>query len=254
MATGMAEWYEDNDFWEHLLPLLEDDSRSGNPGQQVDQILQLLQLNRRADVLDLACGPGRHSIELARRGRSVTGLDRTSHYIEIARERAAAAELEVDFVEEDMRSFCRPEAYDAAICMLSSFGYFADPDDDRRVLANLYSSLRSGGRVVLDMAGKEVLARVYQDRDWYEFNDGSLLLEERSVTASWDEMVGRWIFIDEAGKVEYPSRLRLYSAAEMARELRAAGFTAIELYGGLDGSPYNNEAKRLVAIGRKQTS
>lgn len=247
----MPDWYENEKFWEQIIPLLFDEVRAGSASQQVHDIVRLLQLDQGARVLDLCCGPGRHSIALARRGFQVAGVDRTTNYLERARTEATNAGLQIEFVQQDMRGFRRPESFDAAINMLSSFGYFEDPGDDRRVVDNLYASLKPGGRLLMEMMGKEILARIYQERDWRELKPGTLLLEERKVLGGWESMESRWIFLEGSERQEFTVRLRLYSGAELSALFRQAGFSSVALYGGLDGRPYDQGAKRLVVTARK---
>ena len=76
-----------------------------------------------------------------------------------------------------MREFVRPEAFDAAINLFTSFGYFEDPAEDLQVAKNLFHSLKPGGALVMDLVGKEVLSRIFLPRDWQELADGSLFLQ-----------------------------------------------------------------------------
>ena len=140
-----AQWYADDKFWKTLAPWMFTEKRWANAPAEVDQILNLLALPPQPTVLDLCCGPGRHSLELARRGAKVTGVDRTAAYVAEARKRARAARLKVEFVKQDMRRFCRPNAFDAVINMFTAFGYFENPAEDRRVLVNVNRSLKPGG-------------------------------------------------------------------------------------------------------------
>jgi 2-polyprenyl-3-methyl-5-hydroxy-6-metoxy-1,4-benzoquinol methylase len=79
-------------------------------------------------------------------GFSVTGVDRTAFLLDEARRHALTEGVEVEWVQEDMRSFARPNAYDLAVSVYTSFGYFDDPADNRLVLRNLFTSLKSGGK------------------------------------------------------------------------------------------------------------
>jgi SAM-dependent methyltransferase len=76
--------------------------------------------------------------------------------------RAAALSPEIEWVESDMRTFSRPGTFDIAICLYTSFGFFDDDDDNRLVLQRVHENLRPGGRFVLDVMGKETLAKIYQ--------------------------------------------------------------------------------------------
>ena len=137
----MSEWFADEAFWETLYPFLFPQERFEAADEQVEKILRLVEFAGR-DVLDLCCGPGRHSVALARRGLAVTGVDRSPFLLAKAKERALAAEVTVNWVAEDMRRFVRPKAFDLALSLFTSFGYFPDPEDDLRVLRNIRANLR----------------------------------------------------------------------------------------------------------------
>ena len=134
-------WYENEQFWIDFYPYMFGEERLQAAVEQVDLILALTGLDG-GDVLDLCCGPGRHSVELAGRGWKVTGVDRTPYLLNKARERAAGAGVEVEFVEQDMREFCRADTYDLALSLFTSFGYFDTEQENARVLRNLHASLR----------------------------------------------------------------------------------------------------------------
>ncbi len=246
-------WYEEDFFWETVAPVLFSERRWSDAPTEVEDIVSLLRISAGAKVLDLCCGVGRHSLELARRGFRVMGVDRTAAYLERARKQAEAEGLNVEFVQDDMRAFCRPEAFDAAINLFTSFGYFEDPEDDRRVVINVYRSLRSDGAFLMDMAGKEVVARVFQERGWHE-EDGIILLEERKVSNSWGWIENRWIIVKDGEKREVKISLRLYSAVELSALLKECGFAGVDVYGDVKGAPYDHTAKRLVAVARKGVS
>jgi ubiquinone/menaquinone biosynthesis C-methylase UbiE len=218
--------------------------------EEAERIIALLGIEPGASVLDLCCGPGRHSLELARRGFRVTGVDRTASYLEQARTKAHEEGLDIEFVQEDMRAFCRPDAFEGTINVFTSFGYFEDPAEDRKVLANLYRSLKPGGCVLLDTIGKEVLARIYQARDWQE-RDGILLLQERNVQSNWGWMEIRWIMIEGTERKEFTLGHRLFSATELMALFKEAGFTSVDAYGNLEGAPYDQTARRLIVVARK---
>ena len=246
----MSEWWEDAEFWALFSGPMFREKAWEEAAEQVERLETLLDIEPPARVLDLCCGPGRHTLALARRGYRVLGVDRTERFLEEARERADAEGLDVDLAHSDMRDFVEPEGFDAAINMLTSFGYFPDPEDDDRVVANLHASLVPGGRVVLDTIGKEILARIFQARDWRE-RDGDFYLYERRITDDWSWMENRWIRIDVDERHEYTVGHRLYSAGELKRILEDGGFTDVRAYGGFDGRPYDPEAERLIVVGTK---
>ncbi|MHC4730002.1 MAG: SAM-dependent methyltransferase, partial [Planctomycetota bacterium] len=125
----MPEWFAAPRFWDTMAGVMFDRARWEQTPEEVDGLVALLGLAPGAHVLDLGCGPGRHSLELRRRGFSVTGVDLHAPYLEQARREDA----EVEWVHGDMREFCREGVFDAAVNLYSSFGYFEDQEDDRRV-------------------------------------------------------------------------------------------------------------------------
>jgi SAM-dependent methyltransferase len=249
--TEPKTWFEDEEFWHIWGPMMFSEQRIANATFEINQVLALAGIPRRACVLDLCCGVGRHSLELARRGFRVTGVDRTREYLEQAREEAEKEGLAVEYILEDMRKFCRPDTFDMVINLFTSFGFFENQDEDRMILKNIFRSLKLGGVLVMDLASKEVLAREFRERDWREA-DGVFWLEERKILNDWGRIQNRWILFKDNRRYESTLELSLYSAAELTGLLRAAGFSKTRVYGGLDGSPYDNHARRLAITACKK--
>lgn len=235
--------------WEQLAPVLFDAERWAQAGAEVDLVVGSLGLRPPATVLDLACGPGRHLLELARRGFRVTGVDATAGFVAKARRAVADEGLEAEVVHEDMRRFCRVASFDAVISMSTSFGYFTEDDGDRRVLENIRRCLRPGGGLLMELMGKEVVARTLKGQAWRE-EHGVLLLTEQHTRDDWTWVDNRLIVVAGERRQELVLSHRLYSAAELRSLLEGCGFTSVQLYGALDGSPYDSTAERLVAVAR----
>jgi len=243
----MSDWYNDDAFWETFQSYMFTPERIEFARVEVDGMTGLLGIQSGAKILDLCCGAGRHSIEFARRGFDVTGVDRTRAYLDKARSIAATERLSIAFVEADMREFVRPDTFDAAINFFTAFGYFDDPADDLKVARNLCTSLKSGGRLLLDVNGKETLAAKFRARDWSRRGD-AIVLEERRLLDGWKRIESKWTWIRGDERRESTLTLRLYSGAELESILREAGFAKVELYGRLKGTPYDETADRLIAI------
>ena len=243
-------WHEDEDFWRTMAPFMFSEQSWENAAIQVDQLLSLLDLAPGSRILDCPCGPGRHTLEFARRGFLVTGVDRTDSYLAEARRRAEAEQLEPELLHADMRQFNRPETFDAALSLFTSFGYFDDPAENQQVLLNTYRSLKAGGVLLMEMSAKEIVARIYQHHDWRE-HDGAFLLEERNIAANWTRMEGRWILVKDGAAHEKRFSHWIYSAGELGNMLSECGFKRLAFYGDLEGAPYDHEAKRLIAVAHK---
>jgi SAM-dependent methyltransferase len=249
--TQAKPWHEDDSFWQTWGPVMFRENRVIAATQEVDQILSLVTISRGAHILDLCCGVGRHSLALARRGFRVTGVDRTSAYLKQASEKAAEERLDIEFIQDDMRTFCRPDSFDVTLNLFTSFGFFEDQSEDRKVVLNVFRSLRNDGVFILDMSGKEILARTFQERAWNEA-DGVIWLQERKLSQDWSWIENRWILLKENRRYEDRLGHRLYSAAELKTILESGGFKDINIYGDFDGSPYDHTARRLVAVAYKR--
>ena len=248
--TDRGSWHDQDAFWELVEPMLFNTQRLELAKEQVQQVEKLLQLPGGARILDLCCGVGRHSIELADLGYAVTGVDRTQRYIEQARQTALERGLGPVFLVGDMRDYRSPDGYDAVLNMFGSFGYFADEADDRKVVANMYEALRPGGQVLIETMGKEILARQFQERNWHEVDD-LLILSEQKITQNWGRVETRWIAIRGTERIEHHVSIHSYSAVELSSLLADGGFREIRVFGSLDGIEYNQDAQRLVVVARK---
>ncbi len=247
----MPPWFADDNFWREFEDALFPPERWEAAKQETQYLISLLNLPEDATVLDLCCGPGRHTLQLARYGFRVTGVDGTFYYLQKLNRQARKENLTVETVCDDMKNFSRENYYQAAISMFTSFGYFEEEDDNRRVLSNIYRSLQPGGWLLMEMAGKDILMRNFQPRDWHESED-VFLLEEREVDSEWQYISNRWILFKKGKKYEFSFKLHLYSARELSDLLHSCGFIDVAVFGGLDQSPYDADAKRLVVTAMKQ--
>lgn len=243
-------WHEQDSFWDTFAPVIFDRQRRDLAAQETEQVIARLDLRPDQRICDLCCGVGRHSLELARRGFAVTAVDRTERYLREAENAATKEGLAVEFVHTDMRDFCRAETFDVVLNLFTSFGYFATQRDDRQVLDNVLRSLQPGGRLLLDLIGKEIIARVFRSRDWHPV-DGGMMLEERRIIDSWTRIDNRWIFVRNGKSHEWHFSHRLYSAAELTALLEDCRFGNVQVYGSLDGSPYDEKAERMVLVACK---
>ena len=246
----MTQWFEDESLWVETYPYMFSPARIAAAEEEVDPLLRLIGV-RPQSILDLCCGPGRFAVPLARRGFRVTGVDRTAFFLNKARERAAAENVEISWVQVDMRTFVQPGAFDLAISMFTSFGYFDDKAEDLTVLRNVHESLRPGGALVMDVVGKERLARTFQPATSSKHADGSVVIDRREVLDDWTRVRMEWTIIKGNTVRVFTIHHTVYSGQEFKDRLTAVGFGDVRLYGSIDGAPYGREADRLIAVARK---
>ncbi len=242
------EWFDNSEFWELTYPFMFPDNRIE---KAEDDVLFVLRLTGSVsgDVLDLCCGPGRFSIPLARMGFNVTGVDTTGFLLNIARNRASIENVRVNWVQENMRHFSRPDSFDLILSMFTSFGYFTDHRDNMKVLHNARESLRNGGKLVIELMGKETLASIFNAVTDEETEDGLLLIQRHRIEEGWKRIRNDWLLIDGTSIIgRWKFSHWVYSAFELTDMLIEAGFLDVDIYGNLEGAPYDSQSGRLVAI------
>ena len=247
----MSSWHDTDPFWIDFHDVMFHQRRWALAEEEVEGVIRLGWVAEESEILDMCCGPGRHALALASRGHHVIGIDRTVPYIEQARSRAADMGLDVGFEIGDARTYQNPGRFDASICLYTSFGYFEEAKEDLALLRNICVSLKAGGVFAIDMNGKEVSARVYKGRSWEDMENGAKLLEDRTVGPDWEWIENKWTVVQDGIQKETTFRVRMYSGVELKQILREAGFGSIQLYGDWTGIPYDEQARRLIAIARK---
>jgi SAM-dependent methyltransferase len=216
---------------------------------EVEFMVEKLALAPSSQVLDLACGHGRHAIRLARRGHRVTGIDISTSFLERGRADAAAAGAEVDFVHRDMRALDAVLRYDAAICCFTAFGYFSD-DENADVLRRVGRALKPGGRFLLDILNRDGLARRFNPTTATE-RDGNLMIDRSRFDPLSGRVITQRTYLLGDRRVEAPFWVRLYTLQELSPLLRDAGLAVESAFGDWKGAPLTLESPRLVVVARR---
>lgn len=202
-------------------------------------------------VLDCPCGQGRHAHLLAEAGFIVDGLDYSRELLAVARARGTGRALR--FHEGDMRRLPARWSgrFDAVVNLFTSFGFFDDPGDDRRVLAGFARVLRPGGLLVWHGGSRDGVMSRFLARDWWRTADGTLFGQERRfeplsgvlhVTSTWRGPVGDG---------ERGHRIRLYAASELADRMREVGLVVEQAFDGWTERPLGRRAGEMLLLARK---
>ena len=188
-------------------------------------------------LLDVCCGQGRHSLELARRGfSSVVGIDASRYLIAVARRRARRLRLRPRFRVIDARRLRFPAgSFDGAFLMGNSFGYFEHQSDDALMLASVRRVLRPAGAVVLDVADGDYLRSRFEPRSWEWIDDQLLACRQRALSADGRRLVCRELVVDLSRGVVSDQFYAetLYGEADFRRLLEQAGFGAVRRHATL---------------------
>ncbi|MEW5946417.1 MAG: methyltransferase domain-containing protein [bacterium] len=198
---------------------------------EVERLLEILGLTPGDRILDLCCGQGRHSIELARRGfRNVEGLDRSHYLIQKAKERSKNEGLVVRFREGDARKLpYPPDTFDAVLILGNSFGYFETLQDDMRVLKEVMKTLKPWGKLLIDVADGEYLRENFQRRSWEWLDRRHFVCRERSLSLDGGRLVSREVIahVEKGIIADQFYAERLYTREALTRILGEAGFSGV---------------------------
>jgi SAM-dependent methyltransferase len=238
------QWFENEVFWRTFYPYMFGERQMARAASEVEGVLALSGVVR-GRVLDLCCGPARHSRILAQKGFAVTGVDRSPFLLSKARESTAGEDVEL--VEADMRDFVRPGAFDLALSLFTSFGYLDTREEDLAVLRNVRASLKQGGVFLIDVMSKEFLISQGQTTQWERGPGGEIQVHHYDVFPGWGRLRVDWLLVEGERAHHFEFEHNLYSGQELAALLERAGFAGVRLFGSLEGTPYDATATRLVA-------
>lgn len=198
-----------------------------NTIEEVEFIIKEFGLPKDSKILDVGCGIGRHSIELAKRGYKVIGIDISKGMLEEAKRRARDAGVEVEFIKADATKFKRKEEFDAAICLcegaFSLLGLNEDPiEHDLTILQNVYDSLKPGGKFLLTVLS--ALGRVKETTN-EDIMKGSF---EPHAMTFFEE-------IETPNGKKFPIKERVYVPTELYLMFKMIGFNVLGIWGGTAG-------------------
>lgn len=213
----------------------------------VDKLVDFLQPLPGSSMLDIACGEGRYSIQLAAHGFDVTGIDLS--YASIKK----AAEQEQDnlhFLVHDMRYPFYINYYDYAFNFFTSFGYFATERDNIMAAKSFAKALKKGGVLVIDYLNRDYTKErlVPQDiiqRGKYEFHIQRLLNETHFIK--------QIRFNDDEGKErQYTERVAAFTLTDFIRMFKEAGLSLSGTFGDYKLNIYHPvDSPRMIMVFKK---
>jgi len=210
-------------------------------------------LSKKGTILDLCCGTGRHSIILHKRGWKAIGLDLSKNLLTIAKQRMKEERAEFPLVRADMRHFpFRKHVFDAVICMFTSLGYLPSESEDIKSFKEIRRTLRKDGEFLLDVMNKDHLVRVFQEREWAEY-EPFYMLEKRSLDLSASRLISQWTIIRKDTKevISLQHNLRLYSLQAVKQMLNEARLKVTKVNGGYDKKEFSSDSSRMIVTARR---
>ena len=225
--------------------------------KEVERAMRMLKPRGGERVLDLACGSGRHSLELVRQGFEVVGADISPELLEIARREAEAQSLEVTFTRADLRELDYEEEFDLVLSLNDgAVGYFETEEENRRTFEVVSGALRSGGGHLVQLPNVLHAEQNLPRKSWI-VGESTLELSDHHWNAADRYIEGSTVPI-RIGEVfekyePIPFRQRLYSAAELAEIYASVGMRLANTFAG-SGKPRKPKPNQFEIFieGRKE--
>ena len=219
--------------------------------QEVDFILSCSDLPVGGRILDIGCGPGRHSIELARRGCKVVGIDPSPAMVEAALERAMGIVPAPTFFVQRTEDLTTQQPFDAAICLFTTLGQIEDRIDNSQLVFHVAKLLRPGGVFIVEVPqrGWVISHLVTSER----FGAGERYTDVvRRYDARDKSLTETFTLVSPHAEHQYLLRYRLYNHVELRSLLISAGFEILGSYGDYDGAPLGEDSQMMIVMAKKR--
>lgn len=216
-------------------------------------IEESLAVQKGATLLDLACGTGRHAIELSHRGYQVVGYDLSLAMLARASEEATERGEKLNFVQGDMREMAFEETFDGIYCWNTSFGFFEE-EKNAQIVGKVHRALKSGGQFLLDVANRDFIGRQAPSLAWFE-GEGCMCMDEMTIDWVTSRMrVKRTMMMDDGRTREIEYSVRIYSLHELGKLLHDHGFRVAEVSGrtATPGVFFGAESPRTLILAEKR--
>ena len=208
-------------------------------------------------VLDLGCGTGSMTLELASRGYDMTGVDCSPEMLDIARERAESSDIEGDILWlcQDMREFELYGTVDVAVSCLDCINHITKPSDVKKCFSLVHNYLIPDGLFIFDINGKRKFEEIYADNSyvmetedsfcvWQNYYNPKNKLCDFYITLFKENEDGKYDRYDEA------EREKMYTLASIKKMLAESGLEFIGAYSDFVFSSADDEDERLYIVAR----
>ena len=216
------------------------------------RVIEIMGLPVGSRILDVPCGQGRHSHLLAEAGFRVEGLDYSEQLLRIARRRGTRPSLH--YTRGDMRRLPArwTGRFDAVLNLFTSFGFFANPADDLKVIAEFARVMKPGGVLLWHGGSRDGVMARFLSSDWWQ-TDGTIVAHERS----FDPLSGvLTIGSTWRGRRKPPGRrkhrIRLYTATRLAELCANAGLIVEEAFDSFEDDPLTRRSSEMMLVARRQ--
>ncbi|MEQ8926836.1 MAG: class I SAM-dependent methyltransferase [Fulvivirga sp.] len=213
----------------------------------IDNLTDYLDVSKSHKILDLACGKGRHSIYLNKKGFDVVGVDLSAQNIEYAK-RYENDRLHFDI--HDMREPFAHEEYDFILNLFTSFGYFDTKEEHLRAIKSVADSLKPGGIFILDFLNPYTVVHHLKPNETKRIGEIEFNISKH---LSADDYIIKDIEFNDGGKqYHFQEKVKALRRKDFLAFFLKAGLTIEHVFGDYELSPYlAEESDRMIFHLRK---
>ena len=221
-------WWQDEQFWRDLGPFLFPERSFQYARDELEELLEQLELEAGARILDAGCGPGRYLLPLMQAGFEVVGFDACADYRRQARVRGAKLGLNPDVRAIDGFDFKLDErgSFDAVIDIFALLGYHQDPVADVVLIKTFLQALKPGGQLLIQARNPEHTRGSISHRS----PSGGICTEDRRYDPDSRTMVTTWTILSGGRQRVYRSAVRVYRPEDIRGLLEFCEFDAVEVF------------------------
>jgi SAM-dependent methyltransferase len=245
MNRQEKEWFEswfDSPYY-HILYKDRDEKEAQ---QFLDTLVSFLHPKPGAKILDVACGKGRHSIHLNKKGFAVCGFDLSKESIDHNKKFESDS---LSFFVHDMRQPFRENEFDIVFNLFSSFGYFDEHADNERVIQANAAALVKGGSLVIDYMNSKKVRRDLVREDVKECK-GIKFLQKRKIDSG--KIIKNISFSCGEKDYSFEERLQLYTLPDFEKMLAKHGLVITGLFGGYSLDKFiESDSDRLIIVAER---
>jgi 2-polyprenyl-3-methyl-5-hydroxy-6-metoxy-1,4-benzoquinol methylase len=218
--------------------------------KEIDFVEAALSLKAGTRILDVGCGFGRHSIELARRGYRVVGMDAAAAMIKAARERAMETAVSIDFQVAKAEQFTTSTLFDAAICLFTSLGQITDSGENSALVYRVCEALKPGGMFLVEVPQRD--PAVAQLKAAEQFGNGAnYTAVTRAYNSTTQTVFETFTQVSGVQKQVFTLHYRLFDRQAVTALLQEAGFVIHAAYGSYAGDPLTTVNDTMLIVAKK---
>jgi cyclopropane fatty-acyl-phospholipid synthase-like methyltransferase len=243
-----SEWFKDWFNTQEYLIVYQ--HRNENDAEEhINLIFNSVKVYPGFNVLDMACGAGRHAILLAKKGLNLTAVDLSENLLLIAKQNAEKENLNINFIHSDIRDFHSTIRFDLILNLFTSFGYFETDEENISILRKAYDLLEIDGYFILDFFNSYFLQQNLVEFSEENINDAQIH-QFRKIR---NNRITKKIVITKNGEINtYEESVRMFTKEDLVNALTKIGFDIYKTFGDFLGNEFDKlNSPRLILICKK---